>query len=384
MTNYYRLYNVSSKVVVLGGLRALYLITIGLSFTMVAFLFSVQTFAKLVFDIPTGLLADFFGRKLVIYLGLIAKVMGYFLLVFQPELIGLMVAFILIGFSATCIEPTEDAFIHDVALTNKDDFLTLRSLFKKEQVFVNIAFNFLFAFLYGINMQLPFMMVIVLTLFSFIPFIFVSEGSAIDQKSKTLAFFWLDFKKLKANQNLNYAFVYGILFLTIIFLTISLKYPIMEARGISGSLVGYIDTSVQLMAFLALAYVQRIRDLCRDHIKEMAALVLVIGLIIAGTMNNFGLIILLITPFLYSLSQIDIARRIADQSGDMAKSTVLSAKDFMVSLFVMLSLPLMGFLTDEYSIFFTSLFLALLLLIGLLFIKLIFKKRVFKNELANC
>ena len=158
----------------------------------------------------------------------------------------------------------------------------------------------------------------------------------------------------------------------------------MEARGISGSMVAYIDTSLQFFSFIGLTYIKSFQHYCHDNIKEVSSLILVFGLLTAGLFYYFGLIILLITPLLFTVVKIDIAKKIADSSIIEAKTTVLATKEFVISLLVMILLPLIGYITDNFSVFFANLFLALCLLIALLVIKIRFRKTVFKNQLQNC
>ncbi len=384
MNNNYRIYNALSKVVMLGALRAMFLIGTGISFTIVASLFAVQTLAKLVFAMPIGILADRYNRKVVLMFGMIAKIVGYSLLLLTPNLFFLVLAFLLIGLESACSESAEDAFVHDYGTLNHADFMELRGKLKKEQVFSNIIFNFIFAYFYSVNIFLPIYWVIIISSLAFFPLLFMTEKRVVIDNNSIIDILKKGLPTIYQNQQLLYSFVYGVIFLVVILLAISLKFPVMEARGISGSMVAYIDTSLQFVAFVGLTYIKSFQHYCHDHIKEVSSLILVFGLLTAGLFYYFGLIILLITPLLFTVVKIDIAKKIADSSIIEAKTTVLATKEFVISLLVMILLPLIGYITDTFSVFFANLFLALCLLIALLVIKIRFRKTVFKNQLQNC
>ncbi len=382
MNNNYRLYNVLSNIVLLGALRVMYLVETGNSFTFIALLLSVKALSKLLFDLPIGLLVDRFGQKAILYFGNISRILTYGLLLLSPNPIFLIFSFIFLGINHAALELTEDCYVHDYGVKKEQDFLVLRGGLKKQQVLANILFNFFFAYAYGINIYLPILIVIVVSFLTLIPLLFIvpiQVGKPLKIKEIIL-----EIPEIIKKPVLSYTFIYGICFLTIISLAIYLKFPVMEARGLTGSIVGYIDASIQLVAFVSLFYIKQIRDFTKNNLKEAMTVLLIIGLLISGLTHYAGLLILLITPMAFSLGGLDITKRIADYSNQRSKATYLAAKDFMVSLLIMLLMPLIGFITDTYSVHFSQLFLLLLLLLCLLFIKFVYRKQVFKNELANC
>ncbi len=378
----YKLYNILSNLVLLGALRVMFLIETGNTFVFIAVLLSIKSMSKLIFNLPIGLMADRYGRKLILYIGNIARVITYVFLLSPSNHWLLITSFVFWGLNLVCLELAEDAHVHDYGITKNEDFLLVRGNLKKQQVLANILINFLFAYLYSIDIYIPILMLIIISSLTFIPLINIKTVK-IGIAPKIVEILQ-DIPKIFKEKNLSYTFVYGVCFLTILSLTIHLKYPVMEARGITGSVVGYLDSFVQLIAFFGLLYIKQIRDFTKNNLKEFMTVLLVVGLLLGGLTKHVGLIILIITPLAFTLGGLDITKRIADYSNARSKATYLAAKDFIVSLLIMILLPVIGFTTDNYSIYFSLLLLLFMLLICLLFIKLIYQKQVFKNELTNC
>ncbi len=381
MTKKYFIYNSLSKVTLLGAFRVMYLVVTGLSFTKIALLLSIQSLSSLIFSVPMGFLADTFGRKSALFVGNLSKILAYICILLSPNIIAVILMAIFMGINLTVIKTTEESLTHDYTENNGLNYLEVRGRLRKHQVLTNLLFNFLFAYMYSINPVIPITTIITLTSLSLLLLFFIKIPNSVFKRQKIKDIVKKGFPEIYYNKNLSYSFVYGVIFISIITLTIALKAPVLASRGFNGEIVGYIDASLQLISFLAYAYVKQIGQLFNNNIKEISALMLIFGLVLAGIFREIGLIIICITPFINSIAPMDISRRIADYSPNEAKASILSLKELLVSLIFMIFIPVLGFITDKFSVYFSNLFLALLLLVSLLIIKIIYKREVFKNEL---
>lgn len=91
----------------------------GLSFEQIAVIGSVFSLCLLIFDLPTGYLADTFGRKRALVLAGLLKGMGGTMLYVWPSFYGFIVAFVLIGLGNSLFSGTDVAMLYDSA---NDDF----------------------------------------------------------------------------------------------------------------------------------------------------------------------------------------------------------------------------------------------------------------------
>ncbi len=91
----------------------IYFTQIGLSFFQISILFAVWGFSKIIFEIPTGAIADIFGRKFSVVLG---NIIYGFSLIFVPifnNFYFLIFLFVLLGLSVTLVSGADDALIID-------------------------------------------------------------------------------------------------------------------------------------------------------------------------------------------------------------------------------------------------------------------------------
>ncbi len=97
----------------------LYFKEIGLSFVQMGLLFTVMSIAAIIFEIPTGAVADIYGRKFSTILGYILMTLIPLLVFFTTEYYLILLAFILLGISSTFISGADQAWIVDLLKISK-------------------------------------------------------------------------------------------------------------------------------------------------------------------------------------------------------------------------------------------------------------------------
>jgi MFS family permease len=102
-----------------------------LSFFQIGLLFAISPFFMLVFEIPTGAIADLYGRKFSVLLGYSIEGLAILGLFFVREYYLLLVAFAILGFGATLSSGSKEAWIID--LVKKKGKNLSRSYFHKSQ-----------------------------------------------------------------------------------------------------------------------------------------------------------------------------------------------------------------------------------------------------------
>lgn len=93
----------------LNSYLSLFLAHLGVSVASVSLLFMVYQVCKLVFEIPTGFISDFFGRRQSGRIGLVGLAFSLALLLLPFGFAGLVVSFVVKGIAYTCISGSFEA-----------------------------------------------------------------------------------------------------------------------------------------------------------------------------------------------------------------------------------------------------------------------------------
>ncbi len=108
---------------VLPPFLVLYFHEIGFEASMIGFLLSAWPLAALLFEMPTGAVADLWGRKVSVVTGFFLEGVFAFLLFFFSNHIIVFVLFFLIGASKTLTSGAKEAWVVDLLKSKNVDHL---------------------------------------------------------------------------------------------------------------------------------------------------------------------------------------------------------------------------------------------------------------------
>lgn len=110
-----------------------YLIGIGMSLTKVGFLLGALSVAQILFEIPTGAIADKYGRKFSVLLGGILESILFISLFFITSYYTIFVIFFLLGIVGTLSSGSGESWVYDLIMKNNKKIL--HSYYSKHQIF---------------------------------------------------------------------------------------------------------------------------------------------------------------------------------------------------------------------------------------------------------
>jgi MFS transporter, DHA3 family, tetracycline resistance protein len=110
-----------------------YLIGINFSMFQISLLFSASFLTAFIFEIPTGAIADLFGRKKSVLIGLIIESIAFLLIFFVEKFNHVIILFALIGFGFTFSSGAKEAWVFDLVKKRKGDLT--KEYFAKSQSF---------------------------------------------------------------------------------------------------------------------------------------------------------------------------------------------------------------------------------------------------------
>jgi len=104
---------------------------LGLNLFQIGLIMAMAPLCSLIFEIPTGAIADLYGRKFSVLLSFALLGIGYFLLFFFTNFYILLIIFAFLGFAATFYSGAKEAWIVD--LIKKSNKKLMKNYFTKAQ-----------------------------------------------------------------------------------------------------------------------------------------------------------------------------------------------------------------------------------------------------------
>lgn len=100
----------------------LYFNGIGISLFQIGILMGVANLTSLLFEIPTGAIADLYGRKFSVLLGYLLQAIGFMSLFFIQDYYIIIGAFALLGLASTFSSGAKEAWVIDLIKSSRKDF----------------------------------------------------------------------------------------------------------------------------------------------------------------------------------------------------------------------------------------------------------------------
>jgi DHA3 family tetracycline resistance protein-like MFS transporter len=129
---------ISKLFYILPGFMAIYFFGLGLNMFQISLLFAVWSLFSLIFDIPTGAIADIYGRKFSVLLGTFLMASGFLAIYFFTNYFIILGIMAFIGLSSTFVSGADDAWATD--LINKKNKNLLHGYFAKTMSLSSIGF----------------------------------------------------------------------------------------------------------------------------------------------------------------------------------------------------------------------------------------------------
>lgn len=142
--------------------------------------FSVQALVSILGEIPTGIFADKFGRKLSITLGYILRSLGVVMVIFGLSPAGIVIAGILRGIGAAFLSGATEALIYEKVTHKEYEHISALDVTVYQ---AGLLFSvFMGGFMYTNNPQLPFIVEGLGGVLSLVPLLLIPHLKGIEEK----------------------------------------------------------------------------------------------------------------------------------------------------------------------------------------------------------
>lgn len=198
--NKYFVFNVTSYMLFVAPIFTLFFMALGYSLSTIVLVTSSLFYLTWgVFTVPTGIFADIYGRKKALIIGSSFFLLGSLLIILSKPMWVFVLSWFIIGLGAAFSDGATSALLYDtlVKLKRKDEFKKIQG---KALFYVHMALGIsalIGAYVYTINIRLPFVLVACTSLICFIYSLALEESYVPKKKSSFL-------KKLKESAHFSW------------------------------------------------------------------------------------------------------------------------------------------------------------------------------------
>lgn len=327
----------------------------GLGLQDVFILKSVYSVAAVALEIPSGYLADVWGRRKCLICGCILFFGGYLCYSFTSTFQAFLVAEVLLGIGQTLVNGADSALLYDTTLQYKKEELYLRYEGRLTMIgnFAEALAGICGGLLAAYSLRLPFYAQAVVA-FSGIPAAFLLQEFTI--KSKIQSPVTEIVRIIKYSLITNRKLCYNIMFSGIIgAATLTMAWfvqPVLMHLQTPTSYYGIIWTALNLTVGIAALCSDRVEQYFGMHRMNILILIIIVGgyVALAYNLSYIGLAILLIFYIFRGFATPILKGYINQMTFSEMRATVLSIRNFVIRLIFAAIAPFIGWLNDIYSL----------------------------------
>lgn len=319
-------------------------------------------------EIPTGAVADTFGRKHSLLIGLLLAAISVTLFALAPTFTILLIGNSIWAIAFTFMSGADLAFFFDTlkALGRESEYKRLRG----KLLSVTIASIAISSALGGIiaetSLVLPFLIYLIFLALSFVLVLRLEEPPIepnfdAGDKLSYRQILKITFKTIRQQPNLRYALLYsnlmplGVLIISMLFIQ-----PYAVEIGLSYTALGFLILALRGVDVFATANADRIIKKTGEwNWIRIAPALVVIGLIGIGILPSFlGIFVFAIASFSSAASRPLIEDLIQRQTSSSVRATILSVDSLILTLLISLVEPLLGIVADARGLPYSFLIMA--------------------------
>jgi MFS family permease len=355
----------------------------GLSLSQAAFI-DVTFFVAAAFaEVPTGIVADRFGRKTSMTAGTALMSLGVLGWTFAPTLPLIMLAYVAMGVGITFLSGAEDAFFYETLHVSGRGHDYTRLLGRVSAIFPgalalgSVAGGLLAA----VDVVLPFLIAGLMLLITLGIVLTLREpqtaktqgGQARPSFGEVLRH---SFALLRTRPTLRYPILYlAIVPLASFMIESVFVQPQALALGVPLAGIGVIAMAVQLTNMVGSAWSERVTArFGAGRVLYTAPLVICSSLMVLAALQVLpALLLIALMGFLTAVVRPILVSRIQDELSDDTRATMLSMQSLTFTIVAAISQPTLGALADHWGL--PAAYVALAASVSLLMVVLFWKSR---------
>ena len=341
----------------------------GLSLTQIMTLQAIYSFSVALFEIPSGYIADLFGRKQTIALSTVFSFAGYLVFSFYGGFYAFAIAQILVGIGGSLMSGSDSALLYDTLLETGDKKAYTKIEGRNYAIgnFSEATAGILGGFLAVSSIYLP---IYVQTgiLFLSIPIALSLVEPKMHKEEKMdrslSAIFGVVKFAMIENIKLRWLIIYSS---AMGVATLSMAWfaqPFFKEINIPLAYFGILWAGLNFSAGLTSFNSHKFDKSEKGNMLFYLALAMAVSFLFLGINTSiFGLIFILIIYLLRGVVTPILRNEINENTTSNKRATVLSVRSFIIRISFAICAPILGYLADNYSLSYS--FYVLAIIVGL-------------------
>ena len=323
--------------------------------TNVALIFSIEAIAMVLFEVPTGAIADLFGRKKTLVLANFVVLIAVVFLAIGGSMLMFILFAILNSFARALTSGTYSAFIYDsLKEENKEKYYkkVIGTFYALWPVGASIG-SLIGGYLAKVSLSFPVLLSLIPLSVAFVLTLFLKEPKYEKEGHKNILKHMFDSSKLIIHNKQLILLMVGVFLLMAFGETIHLLGPLFfRFKEIPIEFFGWIGAFVfgfsSLGHYFSYAVSEKIGN---KKTLIIAALGTPIFLILATLTTKFSSIMLFIIPSIFfGLRNPVIDHMLNAEVSSSKRATIISISNFLGQLGVAIFAPFIGYFAELYTI----------------------------------
>jgi MFS family permease len=366
----YYLYSTFAELLILGPILVLFLVAKGLSFTEIMVLQSISAIAVVLFEVPTGAVADKIGRKESLLLGSLLWAVSLGIYVVGNSFPMFIFAEVIFSLGATFKSGADNALIYDSlkVMGREKEFQSIEGKARSYALYAQAIGSIIAGFVYEVNVNLPFLISVLFMVVTIIISLRFKEPP-IEGKVGKYGINYIDQIKESGKFILSHEKIKAIIIFTMMFFifyrTAFFYYqPYMEAVNIPVRYFGIIFFIFNITAAFASKRSHWIMEKTKPKTLTFMALLMIISFVLLGFVKMWvGVFAILFQQIARGIYRPVTTKYLNKHIPSDKRATVLSFQSLACNMSVAIAFPLMGILKDNENIFTAHLVLGIAMII---------------------
>lgn len=325
------------------------------SITQVALIFLVMTFTAAILEVPSGAIADLFGRKRSFILGQSSFLIGLLLILLVRNIYGFMAYALLAGIAGSLMSGTQEALIYDTLKSEKKEvhYKRIWGILSSLWPLTAIIGSLVGGYLAKISLTLPIVLSFIpLTIAFFLAFFLKEPEYEKEKHSNIFRQMFHSVKDVINNKQILFLALTSLILLAFGESAHILKPIFLEFKQMPLEIFGYVFALTFGLSSIGHYFSDSLSDKIGNKNTIILSVILfpVLLILAALTSGITSMIFLVLTSLPYGLRRPVISHMLNTEASSSKRTTIISIKNLMDAIGIGLGGLLLGYIADLYTI----------------------------------